>query len=414
MSWTDISSLPYTCSTTGGHYRLTGDLSCNSGAAAITVSAANVVIDGQNHTVTQTLQAIGIYINADNTEVYDTTLTGRDDYSSDPKSASKGIYIYGKDGCNIHDCTLTKWYDGVIFSSNGSSNFTVSDCNISYTFSHSIKAFNCDTFTFSNLTVSYSNYGVTSQNGVNYTVQDCTASHISIYAFICDGGGNTFTWKNCNCTTSTGAFFTDTAPYTFTVRDCTFDGCTGTTAVSIDNANDFTLLHCTVTNSANFGVIIKNSSSNFTLYGNTLTNNTNYADSFQNCSGFDIYYTTLSGNGNSNNHYFNACSDYTVDDSAEPAIATPTFDPVAGEYSSTQNVTVSCTQSTATIYYTTDGSTPDSGDTQYSAPISVSTSQTIKAIALETNYPDSSVASAGYTINLTIASALITAGYWFG
>jgi hypothetical protein len=80
------------------------------------------------------------------------------------------------------------------------------------------------------------------------------------------------------------------------------------------------------------------------------------------------------------------------------ACATPTFSPAGGSYSSTQTVTISCSTSGATIYYTTDGSTPTSSSTQYTGAISVSSTETVKAIAEESGYSNSSVASASYTV----------------
>ena len=79
--------------------------------------------------------------------------------------------------------------------------------------------------------------------------------------------------------------------------------------------------------------------------------------------------------------------------------ATPTFSPAAGTYSEAQNVTISTTTSGASIYYTTDGSTPSATNgTLYTGAINVSSTTTIKAIAVKTGNNDSQVAEATYTI----------------
>ncbi len=84
---------------------------------------------------------------------------------------------------------------------------------------------------------------------------------------------------------------------------------------------------------------------------------------------------------------------------AVPA-ATPTFSPAAGTYSSAQTVTITDGTSGAAIYYTTDGTTPTTSSSQYSGPITVSSSETIEAIATASGYTTSAVATAAYTINL--------------
>ncbi|WP_027346937.1 chitobiase/beta-hexosaminidase C-terminal domain-containing protein [Hamadaea tsunoensis] len=80
-------------------------------------------------------------------------------------------------------------------------------------------------------------------------------------------------------------------------------------------------------------------------------------------------------------------------------VATPTFSPPGGSYSSTQSVTLSTTTAGASIRYTVDGSTPTASSTLYSGPISVAATTTIKAIGIASGQTNSAVASATYTIN---------------
>jgi Legume lectin domain/Chitobiase/beta-hexosaminidase C-terminal domain len=79
--------------------------------------------------------------------------------------------------------------------------------------------------------------------------------------------------------------------------------------------------------------------------------------------------------------------------------ATPTFTPPGSTYSSAQNVTISSTTSGATIYYTTNGSTPSTASTKYTGPVSVGTSETLNAIAVATGFTNSNVGTASYTIS---------------
>jgi hypothetical protein len=81
-----------------------------------------------------------------------------------------------------------------------------------------------------------------------------------------------------------------------------------------------------------------------------------------------------------------------------PVAATPTFSPAAGTYTSTQTVTISDTTPSAAIYYTTDGTTPTTSSPRYSSAVTVSSSETIKAIATATGFSTSSVGTAAYTI----------------
>jgi hypothetical protein len=48
-----------------------------------------------------------------------------------------------------------------------------------------------------------------------------------------------------------------------------------------------------------------------------------------------------------------------------PVAATPTFSPAGGTYASAQSVTIGTTTPSATIYYTTNGSTPTTSSAVY-------------------------------------------------
>ena len=89
---------------------------------------------------------------------------------------------------------------------------------------------------------------------------------------------------------------------------------------------------------------------------------------------------------------------YVEDGSAASTVAAPTFSPAGGTYTSAQNVTISTTTAGATIYYTTDGSTPSSNSAVYSEPIAVSSYTVVKAIAVKDGV-SSTVATATYIIS---------------
>ena len=90
----------------------------------------------------------------------------------------------------------------------------------------------------------------------------------------------------------------------------------------------------------------------------------------------------------------------------------PTFSVAAGSYDATQSVELSTTTEGATIYYTTDGSTPTNESTEYTGAISVSATQTIKAIAIKTGLTNSDVASATYTLKCATPIFSVTPGLY--
>ncbi len=81
----------------------------------------------------------------------------------------------------------------------------------------------------------------------------------------------------------------------------------------------------------------------------------------------------------------------------EVTVATPVFSLSGGICCSVQTVKIADTTPNAAIYYTTNGETPTTMSTKYSAPIAVSKTTTILAIARTSGNASSAVASATYT-----------------
>jgi len=90
--------------------------------------------------------------------------------------------------------------------------------------------------------------------------------------------------------------------------------------------------------------------------------------------------------------------------------AAPTVSVAAGSYANPQTVTISDATGGANIYYTVTGTTPTTQSTQYSGPVTVGSSMTLKAIAAIPGGPASAVTSAAYTIAPTPAPAFSVGG----
>ncbi len=78
-------------------------------------------------------------------------------------------------------------------------------------------------------------------------------------------------------------------------------------------------------------------------------------------------------------------------------LATPTFGPVAGQYASAQTVSINAPAGAA-VYYTTDGTPPTTASTPYTGPFAVSANTYVQAVAVQTGFTDSVVATGNYLI----------------
>jgi len=81
-------------------------------------------------------------------------------------------------------------------------------------------------------------------------------------------------------------------------------------------------------------------------------------------------------------------------------VATPQFSPAPGTHASGTALTITCSTSGHTTYYTDNGDDPTTSSTLYSGPISLPDGTTvIKAISVKSGLTDSSVQSGTYTIS---------------
>jgi hypothetical protein len=90
----------------------------------------------------------------------------------------------------------------------------------------------------------------------------------------------------------------------------------------------------------------------------------------------------------------------------------PTFSPAPGGFQEAQSVTLTNVTAGATIRYTTDGSDPTANSPIYSAPIPVSATTTIKAIAIKPGIDTSPVITGIYAIGAFVGSqSWVSAGF---
>lgn len=104
-------------------------------------------------------------------------------------------------------------------------------------------------------------------------------------------------------------------------------------------------------------------------------------------------------------NYFNsamASASYTL------AALAPNLSLAAGNYTGQQTVTITSASTAALIFYTTNGSTPSASATHYTGPITVSASETVKAIAIATGYTPSPITSATYYITAPPSTPIFT------
>ena len=169
----------------------------------------------------------------------------------------------------------------------------------------------------------------------------------------------------------------------------------------------------TVTSTVNITKMVLSGGSTFT-YGEVTANTGSVS--------FDASSSTLTWTGSAKSVVLTVCradaskaaqlrfatAVMTSDGQGEVTVSTPTFSPAAGTYYTPFDVTIKCGTSGASIYYTLDGSTPTTSSTKYTAPIRISATTTVKAIAAAEGKV-SEVATAEYVMGTATSVANIKA-----
>lgn len=83
-------------------------------------------------------------------------------------------------------------------------------------------------------------------------------------------------------------------------------------------------------------------------------------------------------------------------------VATPDITPNGGSFTDYVDVSITDTTPGSTIYYTTDGSTPTTSSNLYTAPFTLYSNTTVKTFATATNYDDSSVVTAVFSVTPSV------------
>jgi hypothetical protein len=95
---------------------------------------------------------------------------------------------------------------------------------------------------------------------------------------------------------------------------------------------------------------------------------------------------------------------------AASGVGTPVFSPPSGVYAGAQSVSI--TAPNTNIYYTTNGTAPTSSSAPYTGPISVTSTETLEAIAIVASTP-SAIATATYTIASSTSTNVINLSHGF-
>ena len=95
---------------------------------------------------------------------------------------------------------------------------------------------------------------------------------------------------------------------------------------------------------------------------------------------------------------------------AQPAVSTPAMTPNGGTFVNSVSVSLQTSTSGASIYYTTDGTTPTQSSNQYTAPFALTATALVKAQAFKSGMTPSSQVSGWFTKDVSFDFSLSNSG----
>ena len=205
--------------------------------------------------------------------------------------------------------------------------------------------------------------------------------------------GNLISANNCTFNVSAkGVAFSCVGPQNMSIKNCTLN-------MAGSDANSLVISSAPTSQALNYiyidGLTANMNSGKILSLGGTKADNVILKDMTINGTTAPTLYSYTAGTGGTLKFY-----DFRA--------FTPSASPVAGTYTSAQNITLSLAATAilpvdaagATIVYTTDGSEPVATSTAYSAPIQVANTSTIKMAAYKDGFIGKSTAVA-YTIGIS-------------
>jgi len=245
-------------------------------------------------------------------------------------------------------------------------------------------------------------------NGTDISVSATATDNVAVksWDFLVDGTkvlSNTAPTPQTPLTTQWAVPTLSTGNHTLTVKAYDTSLNYGQASITVNVVSTYTLT--TNVSPTGAGTITKDPNQNTYQSGTVVTLTASPASgyTFSNWSG------DASGTSTTTTVTMNGNKTVTANFATIGTVATPTFTPPSGTYTSAQNVTISTATTGATIRYTTDGSTPSSTvGTVYTGPVAISTTTTLKAIAYKSGMNPSAVASANYTINIAPTTYTLT------